>query len=275
MRAKKLWFATGCDPVIKTPSNTFGGAFLFGIGILGLVLTAMAFMHVPAAFAAAGGAVLAMPPVMGNYSGSYPREYEQYNSQYGGQIESIGWKLWDTQTYVSGTTTQLPQWFNVRATPDLSNMEVAFQLAAPKAFLVRAIRFFVKQRVRAVVRAANTNPNTGAMDNIAQLINTGVWVFTIGNKVYNMEPLWCLTAGGGACGVFALEGATADPGAAVDYAQNGVPDPRAVNTLSKPIFIAPQINFSAVVTWPAAITLAGTNTDICFLLDGDQLRPVQ
>jgi hypothetical protein len=45
--------------------------------------------------------------------------------------------------------------------------------------------------------------------------------------------------------------------------------------LSKPIFIAPQINFTASVTWPSAITLAGGDTTISFLLDGDQLRPVQ
>jgi hypothetical protein len=215
------------------------------------------------------------PGLPGIFTNQYPREYEQYNSQYGGQIEAIGWKWWDTQTYVSGTTTSLTNWFNVRATQDLSNMEVAFQLAAPKAFLVRAIRFFVKQRPRSVARAASTNPQTGAVDNIAQLINTGVFTLSIGNKVYNMEPLWCLTAGGGAAGFIALEGATADPGGAVDFAQNGIADPRAVNSLSKPIFIAPQINFSAVVQWPAALTLAGANTDITFLLDGDLLRPVQ
>jgi hypothetical protein len=211
----------------------------------------------------------------GIFTNQYPAEYERYNSQYGGQIEAIGWKWWDTQSYVSGTTTQLPGWFNVRATQDASNMEVAFQLAAPKAFLCRAVRFFVKQRPRSIARAASTNPNTGALDNIAQLINTGVWSLTIGNKVYNMEPLWCLTAGGGAAGVLALQGATADPGGAIDYGQNGIADPRAVNTLSKPIFIAPQINFTALVSWPAALTLAGGNTDICFLLDGDLLRPVQ
>jgi hypothetical protein len=211
----------------------------------------------------------------GIFTNDYPPEYEQYNSQYAGRKEAIGWKWWDTQTYVSGTTLSLVQWFNTRGTPDLSNMEIPFQLAAPKAFLVRAIRFFVKQRVRSVAKAAVTNPQTGAMDNIAQLINTGVFTLTIGSKVYNQEPLWCLTAGGGAYGVLALEGATADPGAGADYAQNGIPDPRAVNSLAKPIFIAPQINFSAVVSWPAAITLAGTNTDITFLLDGDLIRPVQ
>jgi hypothetical protein len=208
----------------------------------------------------------------GVYSDYYPREYAAYNTQYKGQIETIGWKWWDTQTYVSGTTTSLPQWFNIRATPDLSNMEVAFQLAAPKAFLIRAVRFFVKQRPQASTIGVGGNPATGAQDNIAQLINTGVFQLTIGNKIYNMEPLWCLTAGGGAYGVMA---GAASATILSDYAQNGLPDPRAVNTLSKPLFIGPQINFSAVVTWPTALTLAGGNTTITFLLDGDLLRPVQ
>lgn len=215
------------------------------------------------------------PSVIGDYAGNFPREYQAYNTQYANQLEVIGWKWWDTQSYVSGTTTQLTQFFNVRATPDAGNMEVAFQLAAPKAFLIRAIRFFVKQRVR-MVSPVTSAPQTGAIDNIAQLINTGVFTLTIGNKQYAMEPLWCLTAGGGAYGVMAAANsanlATANY---FDYAQNGVPDPRAVNTLSKPLFIPPQMNFNASVTWPSAITLSGGNTDITFLLDGDLLRPVQ
>ena len=212
----------------------------------------------------------------GDYSNGtgYGSDYEQYSTKYKGQIESIGWKWWDTQTYISGTTTSLPQWFNVRGTPDLSNMEIAFQLAAPKAFLIRAIRFFIKQRPRLVSPAGTSGAATGAIDNVAQLINTGVFVFTVGNKQYNMEPLWCLTAGGGAFGMLAV-GAGGAAFDSIDYAQNGIPDPRAVNTLSKPMFLPPQLNFSAVVTWPAALTLSGVNTDISFLLDGDLLRPVQ
>jgi hypothetical protein len=211
----------------------------------------------------------------GIYTGFYPQAYEQYNSQYKGQLEAIGWKWWDTQTYVSGTTTSLPAWFNVRTSPDLSNMETAFQLPAPKAFLCRAIRFYVKARPRSVARAASTNPQPGGIDDVTQLINTGVWALTIGNKIYSMEPLFCLTSGAGVWGNMAIEGATADPGGLVDWGQNGIPDPRAVNTLPKPIFIGPQINFTAVVTWPAALTLAGGNTPITFILDGDLLRPVQ
>lgn len=211
----------------------------------------------------------------GIYSGDYPREYEAYNTQYQGQIESIGWKWWDTQTYTSGTTTALTNFFNVRATPDLSNMEVAFQLAAPKAFLVRAIRFFVKTRPLTVSPAAASGSATGVFDNIAQLINTGVMTLTIGNKAYDLEPLWCLTAGGGAYGSMAVAVAGGNALAYFDYAQNGVPDPRAVNTLSKPLFIGPQINFNARIDWAAALTLQGGNVALTLLLDGDLLRPVQ
>jgi len=209
----------------------------------------------------------------GIYNNTFPAAYEQYNTQYGGQIEAIGWKWWDTQTFTSAATVQLTNFFNVRATPDLSNMEVAFQLAAPKAFLVRAIQMFYKVRPRAVTPATvNGNPATGTFDDVAQLINTGTMNLTIGQKLYDMEPTWVLTAGGGAMGFFALAG---DVEATASYAQNGVPDPRAVNTLSVPIFIPPQMNFTAVITWPTALTLAGGDTGIQLLLDGDLVRPVQ
>jgi hypothetical protein len=211
----------------------------------------------------------------GIYTNYYPKEYEAYNTQWAGQIERVGWMWWDTQTYVSGTTTQLTNWFNLRATRDLSNMEVAFQLAAPKAFLIRAFRFFVKQRPRAVTPVAVTGPQTGAFDNIAQLINTGTWRFVIGNKDYAIDPLWALTAGGGAAGSMCMATSAGGASIYVDYAQNGIADPRAVYTLSTPIFLAPQINFTAEATWPAALTLAGGDTTISFALDGDLLRPVQ
>lgn len=215
-------------------------------------------------------------PMPGIFSDYYPREFREYAAQYNNQLEKIGWKWWDTQSYVSGTTTSLPQWFNVRATPDLGNMEIAFQLAAPKAFLVRSIRMYYKVRPLAITpQTVNANPGTGTFDDVAQLINTGTLTLTIGQKTYDMEPTWVLTSGGGAVGFFSLAIGAGGTGSQVSYAQNGISDPRAVNTLSVPIFIPPQMNFTAVVNWPAALTLAGGNTAIQVLLDGDLVRPVQ
>lgn len=206
------------------------------------------------------------PNLPGIYTGYYPPEYAAYNSQYQGNIETIGWKWWDTQQFLSGTTTSLTQWFTTRTSLDLSNMEVQFQLAAPKAFLIRAVRMFIKARPTSITASAvgGTVIETGLYDDVAQIMNTGVMQLTIGNKVYNMEPLWCVTAGGGAFGVLTTG----------SYAQNGVADPRAVNTLSKPIFIGPQINFTARIDWAAALTVA-YSPNITLLLDGDLLRPVQ
>jgi hypothetical protein len=213
----------------------------------------------------------------GIYTQDFPTEYEAYNTQFPGQKEVIQWTWYDTQTYVSGTSTTLTFFQNGPGgrTLDLTNMEVAGQFAAPKAFFLRAIRFYIKQRPRSIARAAAASPNTGATDNVAQLDNTGVYSVTIGSKNYGQFPLWLLTAGGGPYSMISLEGATADPGGAIDYAQNGFPDARNLFTLSKPQFIAPQINFAVQLTWPAALTLAGGDTPLQILWDGDVIRPVQ
>lgn len=205
----------------------------------------------------------------------FPPEYDRYNTQYQGRKETIGWVWYDTVTYTSGTTVAATMFNAVRATIDLSNMEVAGQFAAPKGFLCRVIRFYVKQRSRSVARAASTAAQTGGMDNVAQLINTGVLTLQVGQKQYLRIPLWMLPSGGGATGQMAVQGATADPGGAIDYGTSGIADPRAVYALSQPVFIAPQINFQVDLFWPAAITLAGGDTTISVAMDGDIVRPVQ
>ena len=217
-------------------------------------------------------------PVMGLpgiYTDYYPPEFWKYNSQYAGKLEWIGWRWLDTKTYVSSTTTLLSKFFGtVPATPDLGNMQVASQLAAPNAFMIRAVGLWLKQRPRAVTAVATANPQPGAVDNIAQLSNTGVAQLTIGSKVYGQWTLFQLTAGGGPYAMMTDAGAAA-ANLSIDWGMNGIPDPRAIYTLSKPIFIAPQINFNVDLTWPTAITLNGGDTSLEFFLDGDIVRPVQ
>jgi len=120
----------------------------------------------------------------------FPAAYEKYNTQFAGEKEIIGAMLWDTQTYTSGTTTALTFFNAVRANLSLGNMQQAGALPAPEAFLVRSFRFYVKQQPRVVARAASGSVQTGAIDNVAQLVNTGVWTFTVASKVYAIVPLW-------------------------------------------------------------------------------------
>lgn len=203
------------------------------------------------------------------------KQYKLYNTQYPDQ-EIIGGCLFDTVQYVSGATLALNLFNALRATPDLSNMEIPSQLPAPKAFLVRGVRFGINTGVRTTARAASGNVTASGIDDVAQLINTGVLRLTIGNKIYAEFPLWALPEGCGPSGVIAIDTALlATPGVSVSLGVNGMPDNRNVFTLSQPLFIAPQINFIVVLTWPAAITLTGGNTMVRVYLDGDLIRPVQ
>lgn len=207
---------------------------------------------------------------MNNYS--YPPEYKRYDTQFQGAKETIGWAWYDTITYTSATTIAAAMFTATRATLNLSNMEIAGQLAAPKAFFLRAIRVLPLLAPYSIVVQATGNVQTGVIDDMRLLLNTGVLQLTIGQKNYGQWPLWMLPAGGGVIPFVA----TGDVDVIVDYANNGVCDPRAVYSLTKPLFIAPQINFRVDLLWPAgAVTLATGNPTIVVVLDGDLVRPVQ
>ena len=206
----------------------------------------------------------------------YPAAFRRYNTQYP-DAEIVGWTLYDTQTYTSGSTVSLTFFNAVRATIDLSNMETAGQLAPPKAFLCRAISVYFKIRPESTIQPSAPNPQTGALNNVIQLANNGVLQLQVGNKIYAEYPVWALCSGGGPYGVLAVvdigSGSPIVSGE-VDFATLGSPDTRDVLTLPKPLFIAPGINFQATITWPAALTLT-RNTDIQVALDGEMIRPVQ
>ena len=201
--------------------------------------------------------------------------YQAYATQYQNKLEVIDGMLWDTTPFVSAAINNITFFDKVNASLDLGNMTNPNQLPNPSAFLIRAVSFYVKQRPRSVARAAAGSVTTGAFSNIQLLINTGTLIFSIGAKRYVLEPLWKLPSGAGPYGSIGLDGNTADPGIVIDYATNGLPSMANVHTLSTPLFLAPLINFSCLATWPAAITLAGGNTNVTVALLGDSIRPVQ
>jgi len=203
------------------------------------------------------------------------RDYQQYNTQYPA-LEVIGGMLYDTVQFVSAAVNNLI-FFTAgpRASWDLTNMEAASVLTGNKAFLCRAFRFYVKQLPQSVARAAAGAVQPGAVDNIAQLINAGVLRLTVGAKVYAEFPLWVIPSGAGVFPLYGSDGNAADPGQVQDYATCGSPTVENALTLPQPLFIAPQINFSVVLSWPAAITLSGGSTFLTVAMDGELLRPVQ
>ena len=201
---------------------------------------------------------------------NYPPAYERYNTQYGGALETVGFSLYDSQIYDSTVTTLLTYFTTVQATIARGNLQIAGALANPNAFLIRAIRFYSRFRPWDITTAATGNPQTGALDDQVQLLNSGTLILTIGAKNYGQWPLWMITAGGGAVAQ-GFTGVTLSTGGVT----NGHPDPRAVYSLAKPLFIAPQISFKVDIQWPAALTLTQDDIAHYVVLDGDLLRPVQ
>ncbi|MGH7259943.1 MAG: hypothetical protein ACREI9_04595 [Nitrospiraceae bacterium] len=196
--------------------------------------------------------------------------WDIFRQKYGTRLDQsqvINWVWYDTQLYTSAVTTQLTFFNAIRATRDAGNMEVAGVLAHPKAFIVRAIRVQIESQLTEVAAVP------GAANDIARLIYNGFATFEIGNKNYGVWPLSALPSG---AGVYA---ATGGAGAEATnqfqtHAGHGMPDPRAIYTLSQPLLIDPQINFQFQLGWAAAQTLSG-NPNIKVMMDGELMRPVQ
>lgn len=201
--------------------------------------------------------------------------FRQYQVKYGSDLEFIGSTLYDTQTYTSTTTTSLDFFTAKRANISLGNIPLAGTLPDPQGFLIMSIRFYPRIGPRSVARAASGSAQTGATNDVRQLLDTGVLSLVLLNKKYGQFPLWLLPAGGGAQAYLATEGATADPGGIIDFATNGVPDARNAYVLQQPLFIPPVTEIGVNLFWPTALTLAAGNTDLEILFDGYMVRPVQ
>ncbi len=202
--------------------------------------------------------------------------YNQYRTTYPA-VEIIGGMLYDVAPFVSGGAGTLrAQFFNVaRATPNLTNLPTPGVLTNNQGFLIRALRFLPHWLPRSTARAAAGNVQPGCVDDMAQILNTGVFRLNIGSKPYAEIPLWMIPGGGGVFPISGSDGDTADPGNVQDWATNGVPSSDNAFTLSQPLFLQPLVNFDGLITWPAVITLANGNSNIQVCLDGDQMRPVQ
>lgn len=191
---------------------------------------------------------------------------KQATPQAAGDLEAIPWELYDTQTYLSATTTRLVFFNTAPATPNIGNMDAAGQLTAPNWF---SIACFGLDILNDVSTSATT---VGALDDVAKLMLVGqpVWTLTISGKKYGPFRLSAIHgtsfAQGGIASAIATPG-TAQVGANGPAGDGGWYWDHAV-------IIPPNVGFNIEVVWGAAQTLDFGNTPLTLHMFGTMFRRV-
>jgi hypothetical protein len=194
-----------------------------------------------------------------------------------GQPERIPWTWFDTQTYVSGTTTTLDFFQSVNADKNLSNMVAAGQIPSPQFFDLYHCSIAYLVPFSAVVPTVTAPPLTGALLDVDRL-SQGAALFNVASKDYWQGPQLALPCGGGPdariSGYATGTEATAFS-AVAQYATNGNPDLRNRYNFWGDITLPANQNFIWRLTWTAALTFApNTNRGIKVWMDGYLYRRV-
>lgn len=138
-----------------------------------------------------------------------------------------------------------------------ANIQTPGQLQSPEAFSIMGIKFRWQENI------LNTD--------LYSLLSSFALSFFMGNKSYNLAPLWFYTPGGG------ILAATTQTNQS--YLQNGLPGRKEAHVLDIPIVIENTQRFYATfvgnaVTLTAAAS-GGTGATLQLLLDGYHARGVQ
>jgi hypothetical protein len=174
--------------------------------------------------------------------------------------DTVSWSAGDSVTELTG------QWFtNVgpssSKTKAKTNMTQSRRLPAPEAFSVFGIRVYWK-------------PNVLLADLISVLDNFAL-EFYLGQKSYNLGPLWYYAAGAGIDGV----AATTATSTTITSWLNGAPHRESMHKLALPIVIENQMTFWAQLVGTSTTLTAsgsgGTGLTLTVLLDGFYARGVQ
>lgn len=194
-----------------------------------------------------------------------------------GQPERIPWTWFDTQTYVSGTTTVLDFFQSVNADKNLSNMVAAGQIPSPQFFDLYHCSIAYLVPFSATVPIVTAPALTGALNDVDRL-SQGAALFNVASKDYWQGPQLALPAGGGpdARLAFTSNGTEATSfSSTAQYATNGNPDLRNRYNFWGDITLPANQNFIWRLTWTAALTFApSTNRLIKVWMDGYLYRRV-
>lgn len=193
-----------------------------------------------------------------------------------GQPERIPWTWFDTQIYVSGTTTTLDFFQSVAADKNRSNMVAAGQIPSPQFFdlyhtsIAYLIPFSATTPIAAVLL-------TGQLNDVDRLSQGGA-LFQVANKDYWQGSQFNLPCGGGPFAQIsnAATGTEATAFSSVSqFANNGAPDLRNRYNFWGDITLPHNQNFLWRLTWTAGLVFApATNRDIRVWMDGYLYRRV-
>lgn len=176
----------------------------------------------------------------------------------GGQSEAVAWTFYDTGTYVSAATTNLPFFNTARANRQATNLNTPGQLPEPQYFQIMwfGLNLLITPAAtawtdaQALLQGGTSGPPT--------------WRFTLADKVYGPFPLQELHASGGIVGFGTQTSqayANSGYGGHGDAWQDGA------------IIIPPQQGFRVDLDWDTAQTLSG-NTLLQVVMRGTLHRRV-
>src|SRR3954447_3091756 len=164
--------------------------------------------------------------------------------------------LYDTITFSSSASVPALQYMfttPISATKgrNLTNLTSSGRLEAPKAFMIHAIRVVLAHDV--------------ALADAAALMKNYILRLVIGDKDYQIGGLEYFPGGAGLVATSTV--------ASAQFLYNGIPDPRAINTLSNPIQIGQGENFRVELEGTAFTSAAAIWLRV--YLDGILGRQVQ
>ena len=208
---------------------------------------------------------------MSNINGPIPQEWAGYVTQTNVGVEVLPATLYDTQTYVSASTTILPFFTSNPANESISNVNPPAMLPNPEAFLIKTIGWMLSNTEESI--AQGVVPVTSVpsqFNNVILLANTGILKLFIGDKPYGPWPLYRLPIATFVKGSVAVAGATAANGV-TQYGNTDGP----MYPLLPPLLIAPNQKFRCSMEWPAGALTLTANATIKLVLDGQLSRAIQ
>ena len=168
------------------------------------------------------------------------------------QPEAVPWILYDTQTYVDNSTTELTFFAAGQSDRSLSNLATAGSLPHPNFFELHYVMLDVIPTAATAWVTTAAGGVAGILDDLGMLLvsGRGFWTLTLSDKDWGPFPVQALHGSGGPTGggwgTFTAE-------ESLQFANNSIPD--GGFHVGGTLIIPPKVGFRMTMRWPAAVNL--------------------